>query len=514
MGGVKIEDMLRDGSPEPGLLPRGSSRIFWWLPVAIGALATIFYAQFWLPHDDSWYLIATRKLLEGQKLYVDIIEINPPLNFYLTAPALFLADAIGTSDTIAYVIQTCFLAVLSCLWMARILQNSTLDQTERWIFLAAGIIGVFLLPIREFAQREHLLLILALPYFYLALLDEEAVDLSAGEKCALGLVAMFGIALKPYFLLLPAAIVLVGPWRELFRRIFTPANMGLAAGLVVYALFVILIHPEYFSDILIVATKVYYAYGNTTLGVFVRIELVAAALTVALLNLRGGAIELIGWRIIAGSLAALLAYLLQLKGWNYHIIPFSFFIALSCAWVTYKKNIISQGYIFGGLIVLSITIFTIGNQLKSGPHRAHLPETFSRYVDQKEQQILVYSTNVFAAFPFINAVEGKWSSRYPAQWIIPGAFRRIETGECGRVGDCADYEHILMEARSANTQDFLRYRPELVFVDEREYKSYFGGLTFDYIDFMKADPVFADAWSGCRQIGAIAEPAYSVWRCV
>ncbi|MEZ5870179.1 MAG: hypothetical protein R3D46_17950 [Defluviimonas denitrificans] len=37
----------------------------------------------------------TRDWLEGARLYVDIFEVNPPLNFYLTVPPLILSDLTG-----------------------------------------------------------------------------------------------------------------------------------------------------------------------------------------------------------------------------------------------------------------------------------------------------------------------------------------------------------------------------------------------------------------------------------
>ena len=33
-------------------------------------------------HDTAWYLYATRAWLDGAQLYVDIVEVNPPLSFY------------------------------------------------------------------------------------------------------------------------------------------------------------------------------------------------------------------------------------------------------------------------------------------------------------------------------------------------------------------------------------------------------------------------------------------------
>ena len=68
------------------------------LILAAGAAAFTFYGAQHLNHDSSWYLVATRKWLAGATLYRDVMEINPPLAFFLTAPGLWLADALAIGD--------------------------------------------------------------------------------------------------------------------------------------------------------------------------------------------------------------------------------------------------------------------------------------------------------------------------------------------------------------------------------------------------------------------------------
>jgi len=38
-----------------------------------------------LHSDVSWYLVATERFVNGARLYQDVIEVNPPLAFYLMA---------------------------------------------------------------------------------------------------------------------------------------------------------------------------------------------------------------------------------------------------------------------------------------------------------------------------------------------------------------------------------------------------------------------------------------------
>ena len=481
------------------------------LPILAAVLAAAFYSRFWLSHDDSWYLIATRKFIEGARLYVDVMEVNPPLNFYLTAPALYLADLSGLSDTVAYVLQVCVLGGLSGLWLTRVVLRSDLDRREQAALVAVGLIGLFLLPISEFAQREHLLLVFALPYFMLLVVGPDRIAIGRAEQFAIGLAGMLGLALKPHFLLIPAAIAIVGPWRGLPRRMFAPANLGLAAGLLAYALFTLAAHPEYFSGILGVASKIYGAFGRSTFSVLARWETVAVVLFA--LYVRGRlAGDATAQRLSAATGAAFLAYLAQFKGWNYHLIPFDFFIGATVVWIAVHAPAPRSGKLARGATAAAIVACTLGVQLERGPYDPVSTRAFAPFIERKGETIMVYSTNVSAAFPFVNAVEGTWASRYPAQWTIPGAYRELQSPRCLESGDpCAEYRRILEDTRVADTEDLVRYRPDLVFVEVRENKSYFGGVPFDFLVFLKEDPSFAREWAHYRKVGSVGK-VVDVWR--
>ena len=489
-------------------LPRG----WYWLSVVMGLVAAAYYSRLWLSHDDSWYLVATRKFLEGYELYVDIIEVNPPLNFYLTAPALFFADATGFGDTVAYVLQICVLGALSGLWLTRLLRRSDLARREQLVFLLSALAGIFLLPIGELGQREHLLFIFAFPYLAHAIIGPDRVAIGVIEKVLLGLVATLGIALKPYFLLIPAAIVLAGPLRGLVRRAFSPANLALAAGLVGYAVFTVLVHPEFFSDILSVAGKVYWAYGFGPSRIVFRGEVAAVLLFAYLLSAARGENDPIDWRIAAAVAASLASYLIQFKGWTYHLIPLLFFLMLGAAWLGTTRRIFSRDKLLHKVLVVALLLMTLVSQVIAGPYRPRTIEPFEPFIERKGEVITAYSTSVWIAFPFVNAVEGKWASRYPAQWTVPGALIATRSERCPQDRDyCRQFEEILADIRQANTEDLLRYKPDVVFIDAREDKPYFHGQEFDYLAFQLQDPRYAAEWENYSRAGK-ANGLFDVWR--
>lgn len=246
----------------------------------------------------------------------------------------------------------------------------------------------------------------------------------------------------------------------------------------------------------------------------IRSEAVALFFLVLLVLWTRSSLDQVSRRLVAGALGALAVYLVQFKGWNYQTIPFSFFAALSALWIAHSRRSFARRKTAALFLVMGAVIFAIAPQLARGPYDTKMVSPFASFIEAPAPRILVYSTNVSAGFPFTNAVGGHWSSRFPAQWFIPGALIGLRETECGAKPEtCNELTGIIGTARDANTEDFLRNRPEYVFVDERKNKSYFGGLAFDYIDFMKEDPRFARAWSNCRRIGAVERFQYGVWRC-
>src|SRR5262245_39342944 len=75
-----------------------------WLPwIAIIALVTGAVAMRSVVAantDVSWLVIAGERWLDGQKLYSDIIETNPPMAILVYVPAILIARSLGISAEI------------------------------------------------------------------------------------------------------------------------------------------------------------------------------------------------------------------------------------------------------------------------------------------------------------------------------------------------------------------------------------------------------------------------------
>ena len=114
--------------------------------------------------DVSWWLTLSERMLDGQRLYVDIFETNPPMavSVYWLSVALARATGIRPEVMTDGLILVLIAASLALTW--RILQHACWRGRASGRALAvwaAVLLGV--LPMYDFGQREHLALIAMLP---------------------------------------------------------------------------------------------------------------------------------------------------------------------------------------------------------------------------------------------------------------------------------------------------------------------------------------------------------------
>jgi hypothetical protein len=221
--------------------------------------------------DVAWLLDAGSRWAHGQRLYIDIVEINPPLVFYDMAVL-----TVGTWSKAVYLAGVCTAIFVSSLWCER-----------KWLAFAALSFPA-LLP---FGQRDHLALIAALPYV--------ASDRKSWPS---GIWLFAGTALKPQLLLIPL-------FAALWRRRLDAALIVLAGLVAAYVLLIALVHPAYLRAIVPLAMATYAGLeGN--MGYWYQLAII---LVVVGLN----------WRspVAAGIIGALLSYALQGKFWYYHLVP-------------------------------------------------------------------------------------------------------------------------------------------------------------------------------------------------
>src|SRR5215472_16888374 len=87
----EINESRRAGFTVPEL-----ARLSHWLPFVLVLAAALLLRRYVVPNVDvSWGLTIAEKILDGQRLYVDLIELNPPGAILLYLPPVIVAPLFG-----------------------------------------------------------------------------------------------------------------------------------------------------------------------------------------------------------------------------------------------------------------------------------------------------------------------------------------------------------------------------------------------------------------------------------
>ena len=222
-----------------------------WLAVAAVFVAAVLLRQVMpLNVDVSWGLIESERMLDGQRLYVDMLETNPPtaLSVYWLGVALARATGVRPEVMTDGLIFVLIAASLALTW--RILQYSSLRGR-----VAGGALAVWaavllcVLPMYDFGQREHLAVLAMLPAIAVYILrgNREVVTPAAVLIAALG--AAITLSFKPYFVFAVGFCILATAAQARdWRVVFAPENWIAAALVVVYAICIFL-HLRFLSRV-------------------------------------------------------------------------------------------------------------------------------------------------------------------------------------------------------------------------------------------------------------------------
>jgi hypothetical protein len=476
-------------------------------------------------HDVGWVLYVAEQMLDGDRIYSDIVEENPPLIFWISQPSVLLGQAFGTSPILVFNLMVLAGAALAGALLYRVLCRGRPEASGVWALSVVGFVIGFeiLAPGYEFGQRENLFLIAVMPYLFGAAVRADGRQLGKKLAVLVGLVAGMGLAIKPYFLLfwVVVEIVLFFSDRQAWKRTENLCIVGVQA---LYVFMVIGLTPGYLKMIEIAST-VYDSYGAPgspmlLLHSSVAWYLVAAGLFVLVRPL---AFDRQPRRfLLAGSLGFLAVALVQGKGWDYHYDPLTaasgVLIAVILQGFAMRADSLAKVLRFGsaGLFLaiwLLLDVAGASALVQSswnvvGPGR--LQRTFVGDLTEVvkdhawRQPVWFLSTSIVPAFPVVNLSEAQWSSRFCCLWLLPGLYspqERASTPFAYREREeMGELERYLVDAV---VEDLKSKPPTLLFVDQSPDRQGFGRSQIDYLEYFLRDPRFASLFENYRNLGEV-----------
>ena len=281
-------------------------------------------AQGTVDADVAWQLWVGRQLNHGAHLYRDILEVNPPLWFWMAMPVDRLAALLHIRSDHLLIVLLGLAAALSIGATDRLIDD--LSSARRGLLLAFASLILIAMPWLEMGQREHIALIGTMPYAALIAARRSGRPVPAGLAIAVGAGAALGFALKHYFLVVPLLLELWllaaqrRRWRPVRGETIAVAAVGAA-----YALAMLVVARDYFTVML---PMLLLAYGRTGakhwIDLFQPAVLTAlASIVLLVLNRRfvRSAASGLAAALSVAAMAFTIVYFVQAKGWSYHAVP-------------------------------------------------------------------------------------------------------------------------------------------------------------------------------------------------
>jgi hypothetical protein len=466
-----------------------------------------------LNHDVAAILNFAERWVGGERLYRDLIDVNPPLIFVLTAIPAAIAWWSPLDGPQA--LLACLLLLLLLSWRLTVrLRRRAEEGPVEAAALDALVPLSLLVAAYDAGQREHLMTLFAVPYALLAARRAEGVATPRGLAWTVTLAAALGFALKPHFLAVPALVEAFVLWRRGTAALRDPLPWGMAALWGVYLASLPVVFPEYLGFVVPLVIGFYLdnhglgltdvlfteRLGPAALGLLVLVPALAwrgAGMTARMLGL-----------VAAGGLAA--AWV-QHKGWSYHVVPVAAASALAAGivgarWLDRNLSPARAAASAPLLALAGAMAVALVHMRGESPWRqiwfgrtaaGELTGVLRREV--AGERLLVLSPDIFPVYPALNYARARSTLRTMNLWMLIGAYPDCPEG-APRYRPTWEMSRTEFLVYRTVAEDFARAPPAGVLVAKHSGIPRCGAEEFDPIAYFSRHPAFEEGWAGYTRV--------------
>ena len=483
---------------------------------ALLAVPILWMAGYLFPpinHDVGAELDVAARWLAGEKLYIDIIDINTPMVFILHAiPELLARWSLNGAQWMS--ICTILGVLISSFYSVRALKYVPSAQSPLIkAFLPVTILFLLaVFPNDMFGQREHLMMIFAMPYLMLAAGRAEGAAIPRALRIGAGLAAGIAFSLKPHFLLYPVLIELyvlysVG-WRVALKDALPWALLGMVLA---HIAFMLIVTPQYVTFLFPMILRFYSQTGDAdtwevvTGGFMLPTLLVLVPLAAFSLFLSKSKLtRSIAIWVVCGVIICVV----QSKGWRYQAMP-ALAGTLLLAAITIAEMIdrylprerTQQRLPVAVLTATFMILFYYQQALSNQPFAKQanfddsVTSTLIHIVETQapNKRILVLSPGIYPHYPLVNYTGAHMTMRFQTMWLLQGVYANCEEyaplyNSPDQMSDAEKFVYTTV------SQDFAKQRPDLIIVDKVAGIPRCQWRSFDYLEYFMRNPVFAQAF--------------------
>jgi hypothetical protein len=452
--------------------------------------------------DLAWLFTLDEKWLSGQRLYIDLFEVNPPMSALMYMPAVLISKSthilpeniVGFQVVIAICLSTALSAAV--LWS----QFDSPRIARRFAMCLLFLLIIF--PTDVFGQRDHIATIAIIPFVSLAVARRQGLAPPRVLAILAGLGAGIAMTIKPHYALvagLPLVFNAVSARsiRPLFRVEFWAASLVVVA----YALIVEIYFSAYLGQYLgnlVVA----YLHVPRSAPAFTWIYLTLAVLQVlGLVCLRiSGDERARKWTLpwLMASLGGLLLFISIGKWWSY-----TGFAMLTFAVLPVMASMTTAGDDRPRTLRLAARLASFSAValcmlwLRVGPQFPYVKAPLESVAPPHPKMISI-ADNLSVGHPLVRNLHGEWVGTSAAQVLAAGALRREELGGLSpetRV----QLDRVINADRQRLLADIQRGHPDIILVDDRLFET----EHFDWWKWAMADPQLARELGAYHQVGVI-----------
>lgn len=452
-----------------------------------------------LNHDVAWVLQGANRILDGAVFGRDVVDVNPPLAWWIALVPAALARVLGTdlvSVWLWFVATLCLASVGLTHWIVTA-QGSPVRQSAPIFTLAVGA-ALLLIPGYDFGQREHLMIIAAVPYIAAAARRADGGRIRPVIAVGIGLFAAAGLCLKPHFILLPVVLeVWLAASRRSWRAALRPETVGMAGFGAVYALSVVAFAPEYLSTILPDAASNYWAYNNSARDVANAVAWTLAPVVVvavfAITKYGSAGLPPLPKAFLLTAAATSLSALLQLKGWSYHLLPVAVAGATCCGAVLAAGGSWERSHRIVPLSAVFLTILLPLQrdivQVRGGQTSSRVQRLAAAFEDYAAPAGSVYAfiTSPRDIHPAVLKADVRWASASCCLSFLP-ALVRLQPGD----QSAAAIREAAGRQLTGIAAELRADMPSIIAIDDSRRKLGFGDRDFSYLPWLAQDRRFRD----------------------
>lgn len=411
--------------------------------------------------DVSWLITVSERVLAGQRLYVDVFEVNPPASVWLYLPQVALAHATGIRPETIIVLITTLLAMLSALGTVRLASGKEPALHPMLVLLLVGFV-LLVLPGGLYAQREHYALILMVPIAAVMARIAGRGPIGRAALLAAGAAAGLVIVIKPFFLfaiLLPAVYAANAgkAWRPILL-----AGAGAALVTAAYAVGVLIATPAYFDAIPMLA-QIYGPMRERTAELLLGSAVLLPAALIALAwLLRSGTLtrfQIVLALAIAGFTVAVLA---QGKGYWNHALPGFGLGLVMLGWSVLSPRLRTDGRHLGSMALAGLGLALLYATLSIQPPPGLVAAL--RAAAPPNPSIITLGTELATGHPAVRLVDGQWGGSRASLFTAAGVRYRT----ANRTRDVTpELERWYREDLRLFARDVARNRPKVLLVEDK-----------------------------------------------